>query len=133
MNATTNHINRHESRSVRGGRVVFLLGCGSAALGLGLELCEFTKDFDQKRMVLLFAEAADVTNDECVGWHSQLGANVVRIMKGSKGCEIDSAVKDPPERFRFRSRAKESDIGLPAARYAERCMSLIQLGARSTS
>ena len=33
MNATTNHINTHESRTVRGVRFVFLFGCGYAALG----------------------------------------------------------------------------------------------------
>jgi len=33
VNATTNHINTHESRAVRGARFVFLFGCGHAALG----------------------------------------------------------------------------------------------------
>jgi len=34
VNATTNHINTHESRTVRGARSVFLFSCGYTALGL---------------------------------------------------------------------------------------------------
>ena len=60
MNATTNHINTHKSRTVRGVRSVFDVGCGSAALGnIASAMCDLWSNESVQNVRLLSGNAPE--------------------------------------------------------------------------